>query len=77
MRKKSVIVWKPFTGKFLPAGRTEVVLLLRSYVEQVLPSIYTDVWTGDCLLHLQEERVDFFCPLAEINLPKKGIEDDS
>ena len=66
---ESVIKWRKFDAARLAKRRFEVVLLLRSYIESVSPSIYTDVWTGDCLLHHQEHRVDRFCPLDEINLP--------
>lgn len=69
MKNTSTIKWRRFKPSLLGKRKFEVVLLLKTYVENAKPHIFTDLWTGDCLLNYQEHRVDYFCPLNEINMP--------
>lgn len=68
---KTIIYWKPFTAAELPKKMTEIVILIHPSREWDLGwRLATDFWTGNHLLRHQEQRVNYFCPLNELTLPK-------
>ncbi len=68
---KTIIYWRPFTAAELPKKMTKIVILIHPSCERDFGwRLATDFWTGDSLLRHQEQRVNYFCPLNELTVPK-------
>ena len=67
---KTVINWRPFIAEEMPAQRMKILVLIvpRGY-SSFQPRVSTDTWMGDALDWHKEERVAYWCPFEDFELP--------